>query len=84
MAELTIHIPDGLDDTQRAELSRWLADQAAAVSAAKLDAERDPAFRAEAIDKIRRGRAEIDAGHGLEAGPSLRRIAEEFGIDLPR
>ena len=48
MDHLTIPIPEGLDDRQKADLAGWLSEQAREAAGKRLPIEDEPVFRAEA------------------------------------
>lgn len=80
MDHLTIPIPEGLDDRQKADLIGWLAEQAQEVVGKRLPLEADPAFHAEAIARIKRGMADVDAGRTITSEVAKRRISSKHGL----
>jgi len=83
MDRMTIDIPAGLSEEQKADLAGWLSDLARQVagSAAAIDA--DPAVRAEVLERIRRGLADADEGRVCDHEQAMRRIAGKHGLTLP-
>lgn len=81
---LTIPIPDGMPEDQKADLAGWLTDLVKRVARGSEPVRDDPESRARVAARMKRGIAEIDAGQGMDARQSLREIADEFGINLDR
>ena len=84
MDHITIPIPEGMDATQKAELTQWLSKRIAEATPDRLPLEDDPDWQAETTQRIKRGMEEIKAGLGRPAKEGLRQIADELGVDLDR
>lgn len=84
MDQLTIPIPDGLDESQKADLTAWLSARVAEIIPERLPCEDDPAWQAQTLARIKRGMADAEAGRVMDARESMRQIAKEFGIKLNR
>jgi predicted transcriptional regulator len=84
MDHLTIPIRDGLDERRKADLAEWLTDLASQVTDASPAVDDDPVVRAEAVQRGKRGMAEVAAGLGVDGREAMRRIAEKNGFSLPR
>lgn len=84
MDHITIPIPDGMDATQKAELTRWLTKRIAEASPGNLPLEDDPDWQAEAATRIKRGMQDVQAGRTRLAKEGLRQIADELSVDLDR
>lgn len=80
MDHLTVPISDGMDDAQKAQLTRWLTLQAAETVSVSLPLERDPAWQAETAEKIRRGMADVKAGRTRPAKEVLDLLAQKYGL----
>lgn len=80
MDHLTIPIPDGMDDAQKAELTQWLTLQAAETVPESLPLERDPAWQAETAEKIRQGMEDVKAGRTRPAKEVLDHLAQKYGL----
>ena len=83
MDHLTIAIPDGLDDAQKAQLEQWLTLQAAEAIPASLPAESDPTWQAETRAQILRGIDDIEAGRTRPAREVLDQLATKYGLSRP-
>lgn len=84
MDHLSIPIPDGLAASRKEELTRWLTGIASQVVESEPSVDDDPAIRKQAIERIRVGLAEIEAGRGVDGHDAMRRIAERHGLSVPR
>jgi len=84
MDHITIPIPDGMDATQKAELTRWLSKRVAEAMPGSLPLEDDPEWQAEAANRIKRGMQDVQAGRTRPAKKGLQQIADELGVDLDR
>lgn len=76
MEHITIAIPDGLDERQKADLIGWLSMKAAEASPQRLPFEDDPQWQAETARRIRQGMADIEAGRTMNSDEAQRRLAE--------
>jgi hypothetical protein len=83
MDHLSIPIPEGLDDRQKADLAGWLSEQAREAAGKRLPIEDDPAFHAEAVPRIKRGMKDAEAGKVLTSNEARRRIAGKYGFAEP-
>jgi len=84
MDHIAVPIPEGMDEAQKADLAAWLSKQAEQFIAGRLPIEDDPAFRTEAVAKIKKGMANVEAGRTRPAKQAIRQIADDLGIDLNR
>jgi hypothetical protein len=87
MAEVTTHIPDDLDARVRSHLNSRGEDLASFTARAfdeALALDNDPILQAELLRATRTAKAEIDAGHGVDARQAMREIAAEKGVRLQR
>lgn len=84
MDHITIPIRDGLDERRKSDLAAWLTELASQVTDASRTIDNDPAIRAEAVRRAKRGMSEVSAGHGVDGREAMRRIAEKNGFVLPR
>ena len=79
------NVSDELDARLRTYLDEEGGDVTSFVEQAVADQlryESDPEYRAQTLDKIRRGMAEIDAGNGVRDKDALRRIARNHGLSV--
>jgi len=76
MAHVTIPIPDGMDETQIAELKAWLTQKAAEATPERLPCEDDPQWQAEAAARIRRGMQDVQAGRVCDSDTARQRLAD--------
>lgn len=84
MDYITIPIPDGMDASQKAELTSWLRKEAAeAVSSGRLPCEDDPAWQAEAAAGIKRGMEDAHAGRVMGSAEAVRRLDAKIGYTRP-
>ena len=81
MDQIKINIPDGMDDEQKAELVRWLQYQVDLATASPQPGESDPAWRAEAVRRIKRGLEDVKAGRVMTSDEARRRLDEKLGIN---
>ena len=84
MDHISIRIPDGMPERQKAELTRWLRKKAAEATPERLPCEDDPEWQAETDAQIRRGMDDIAAGRTRPAKQGLHEIADEFAFVLDR
>lgn len=84
MDHITIPIPDGMDERQKADITGWLTDLVEDLLPKRLPCEDDPQWQAEVARRIKLGMEDIKAGRCLPAKESLRKIADEFGLKLDR
>lgn len=84
MDHISIPIPDGMDERQKSELTRWLRKKAAEATPQRLPCEDDAEWQAETAAHIARGMADTDAGRTRRAKDGLREIADELDIELDR
>ena len=80
MDHLSIPIPDGMDDAQKAELAQWLALQAAEAVPESLPLEGEPHWQAETAEKIRQGLEDVKAGRTRPAKEVLDHLAQKYGL----
>lgn len=81
MGQININIPDGMDESQKAELTKWLQRQAELATAEPLPCEDDPEWRAEAVRRIKRGMEDIKAGRVFTSDQIRRELDSKIGID---
>ena len=84
MDHITIPIPEGMDERQKADLTAWLTKQVAEHMPQRLPCEDDPAWQAETLEGIRRGVADVEAGRVRPAKEALQEIAERLGLKIDR
>ena len=83
MDHISIPIPDGMDETQKAELTQWLSLKAAEASPERMPFEDDPEWRTEAAARIKRGMADVEAGRVRDASEVMHELADKHGLTLP-
>jgi len=83
MDHITIPIPDGLDEAQKAELTAWLSQKAAEASPDRLPCEDDPEWQAEAAARINQGLADVQAGRVNTSEQARQRLADKCGQARP-
>lgn len=83
MDHITIPIPDGLDATQKAELTDWLRKEVQAVFPERMPLEDDPAWRAEATQGIRRALRDVEAGRVMSSAEAIKRLDAKIGFQRP-
>jgi len=83
MEHLTIPIPDGMDDGQKADVTAWFTKLAEELSPKRLPIEDDPAFQEEVTASIKRGMADVNAGRTRPAKEVMREIAAKYGLTVP-
>ena len=83
MDHITIPIPDGMPEDQKADLTGWLTQQVEEMTR-RLPCEDDPAWQAETARQIKRGMEDIKAGRCCDSKEAKKRIAESHGFELPR
>lgn len=83
MDHITIPIPDGMDESQKADVAAFLTKLAAEFTAKRMPMEDDPEFRAEVTAKIRRGMADVEAGRTRPANEAMAQIAAKYGLTIP-
>ena len=83
MDHLTIPIRDGIAEDRKADIVGFFTDLADQITADAPAIDDDPEIRAEAVGRIKRGMADIDAGRFCDSAEAKRRIAERFGFTLP-
>ena len=76
MEHVIIPIPDGLDETQKSQLTLWLTDRAAEATPVSLPFANDPDWQAEAARRIKRGLEDVKAGRVFDSQEARRRIAD--------
>jgi len=79
MAEITVTIPEGLDESQRADLAAWLSRRAAEAVPQRLPIEDDPAFQDEVARRIAAGMADADAGRMMTSDQARARLDARLG-----
>lgn len=84
MDHLSIPIPEGLAASRKEELTRWLSGLASQVVGSEPSPDDEPVVRTEAIELIRVGLSEIEAGRGVDGHEAMRRIAERYGLSVPQ
>ena len=84
MDHITIPIPEGMDETQKAELTQWLSKRIAEATPDRLPFEDDPDWQMDTASRIKRGMQDVQAGRTRPAKQGLRQIADELGVDLDR
>lgn len=83
MDHITIPIPEGMDESQKADVMAFLTKVASEFTPKRLPMEDDPAFRAEVARKIDRAQADLDAGRTRPAKDAMRQIAAKYGLTIP-
>jgi len=89
MDQLTIPIPDGLPDDQKAELEQLLTRVATDYTrqpdgAKRFPIEDDPEFQAEVAEKIRRGMEDVKAGRTRPLEEWKQEVAAKYGLKSDR
>ena len=83
MDQISIPIPDGIDERQKADLRGWLTELASQVTKLTSAMEDDVSVRAEVTRRIKAGMADIEAERFCDSKEAIRRIAERHGLTLP-
>jgi len=81
MDHINIPIPDGMNEEQKAELIRWLKYQVELATAGPQPGEDDPAWRAEAVRRVKRGMEDIKAGRVMSSAEARRQLDAKLGIN---
>lgn len=74
MDKLTIPIPDGIDEAQKADLTGWFTELAQQVTAPAAVLDDDPAVRAEVVRRVKQGMVEIAAGDFCDSDEFRRQL----------
>lgn len=83
MDHITIPIPEGMDATQKAELTEWLTKEAAIATPERMAFEDDPAYQAETAAGIKRGMEDVKAGRVMSSAEAIKRLDAKIGYDRP-
>lgn len=83
MDQITIDIPEGMDPTQKEELTAWLRMQAAQASPERLPCEDDPDWQAETARRIQAGMEDVAAGRVMSSSEARRRLDAKIGYKPP-
>ncbi len=81
MEHINIPIPDGMNAEHKAELIRWLQYQVELATAGPLPGESDPAWRAEAVRRVKRGLEDVKAGRVMTSAEARRQLDAKLGIN---
>lgn len=76
MDHITIPIPEGLPADQKHDLASYLTDHVKQMTGAGPALDDDPEVRAEIIQRIKRGMADMEAGRFCDGTEARRRMAE--------
>ncbi|MEM9416346.1 MAG: hypothetical protein AAGA29_12855 [Planctomycetota bacterium] len=83
MDHITIPIPEGMDASQKAAVTQWLALQVAEVVPQRLPCEDDREWQAETAQRIQRGMEDVRAGRTRPADEVMTHLANKYGLTLP-
>lgn len=83
MSQITIDLPDDIEEQRKAEITDYLKDEAKRLAENCSSIDDDPAVRAEVTRKIKAGMEDIVAGRFVDGREAMQRIADKHGLDLP-
>ena len=83
MDHVSIPIPEGMDEAQKAALTQWLSQKAAEATPGRLPCEDDPEWQTEAAARIKRGMQDVKAGRVLTSQDARQRLGEKCGRAEP-
>ncbi|MCH8218304.1 MAG: hypothetical protein IH892_16220 [Planctomycetes bacterium] len=83
MDHVSIPIPEGMDETQKAALTQWLSLKAAEATPDRLPCEDDPEWQAETSAQIKQGMEDVKAGRMITSAEARQRFAEKYGSAKP-
>ena len=83
MDHVSIPIPEGMDETQKAALTQWLALKAAEATPDRLPFEDDSEWQAETTARIKQGMEDVKAGRVLTSTEARQRFAAKYGSSKP-
>lgn len=81
MDHITIPIPEGLPEDRKSEIVGWLTDLARQVTSDGPSLDDDPAIRAEAIQRIKRGMVDVETGRFCDSSEARRRLDGKLNLD---
>ena len=84
MDQITIPIPDGMDATQKAELTDWLRKEVACALSLPMPLEDDPSWQAETARGIKRAMQDIEAGRVANSAQAINKLDARIGYKRPQ
>ncbi len=86
MAELTltVQVPDGMTDSELADVKAWLSSKAEQVRPDQLLLEEDVAWREATLDAVQQGMADVDAGRTRSLADATHRLVDRHKLTPPQ
>ena len=80
MDHINIPIPEDMDETQKAALTKWLCQQAAEATASRLPCEDDSEWQAKTATGIKQGMEDVKAGRTHTSQELRQHFAKKYGL----